>query len=104
MKASLVHDLQARADDAPFGITWLKGLTLRRFGVVLLIVLLYCASSITELVQISFGDWPFRTSRRFLATGAAKLDPQTFWQIHRSTVVNVDAFAGVHRDSAAGFA
>jgi DNA-binding LytR/AlgR family response regulator len=29
-----------------------------------------------------------------------ELDPQTFWQIHRSTVVNVNAIAGVTRDMA----
>lgn len=28
-----------------------------------------------------------------------ELDPQTFWQIHRSTLVNVNAIAGVTRDS-----
>ena len=28
-----------------------------------------------------------------------ELDPQTFWQIHRSTLVNVNAIAGVIRDS-----
>lgn len=28
-----------------------------------------------------------------------ELDPQTFWQIHRSTLVNVNAIAGVVRDS-----
>jgi DNA-binding LytR/AlgR family response regulator len=27
-----------------------------------------------------------------------ELDPQTFWQIHRGTLVNVNAIAGVHRD------
>jgi DNA-binding LytR/AlgR family response regulator len=27
-----------------------------------------------------------------------ELDPQTFWQIHRSTLVNVNAIAGVQRD------
>ena len=27
-----------------------------------------------------------------------ELDPEKFWQIHRSTIVNVDAIAGVTRD------
>ena len=27
-----------------------------------------------------------------------ELDPQVFWQIHRGTLVNVNAIAGVHRD------
>jgi DNA-binding LytR/AlgR family response regulator len=29
---------------------------------------------------------------------AQQLDPDLFWQIHRATVVNVSAIAGVHRD------
>jgi len=29
---------------------------------------------------------------------ANELDPAQFWQIHRSTLVNVSAIAGVHRD------
>lgn len=29
---------------------------------------------------------------------AARLDPDVFWQVHRSTVVNANAIASVHRD------
>jgi DNA-binding LytR/AlgR family response regulator len=29
---------------------------------------------------------------------ADEVDPQQFWQIHRSTLVNVSAIAGIHRD------
>jgi DNA-binding LytR/AlgR family response regulator len=29
---------------------------------------------------------------------AEQLDPELFWQIHRSTLVNVNAIAGVSRD------
>ncbi len=31
---------------------------------------------------------------------AAQLDPQQFWQIHRSTIVNLDHLAGTRRDDA----
>jgi DNA-binding LytR/AlgR family response regulator len=27
-----------------------------------------------------------------------EVDPQTFWQIHRGTLVNVNAIAGIQRD------
>jgi DNA-binding LytR/AlgR family response regulator len=27
-----------------------------------------------------------------------ELDPALFWQIHRGTVINVNAISGVHRD------
>jgi DNA-binding LytR/AlgR family response regulator len=36
--------------------------------------------------------------RRTIRELAEELDPQVFWQIHRSTLVNVNAIAGVHRD------
>jgi DNA-binding LytR/AlgR family response regulator len=36
--------------------------------------------------------------RRPIRELVAELDPSTFWQIHRSTVINVNAIAGVHRD------
>jgi DNA-binding LytR/AlgR family response regulator len=36
--------------------------------------------------------------RKSLAELQAELDPANFWQIHRSTVVNVNAIAGVSRD------
>lgn len=36
--------------------------------------------------------------RKSLAELQAELDPANFWQIHRSTVVNVSAIAGVSRD------
>jgi DNA-binding LytR/AlgR family response regulator len=37
--------------------------------------------------------------RRPIKQLLAELDPQTFWQIHRSTLVNVNAIAGITRDS-----
>ncbi|HUP29859.1 MAG TPA: LytTR family DNA-binding domain-containing protein [Usitatibacter sp.] len=36
--------------------------------------------------------------RRPLKDLVAELDPESFWQIHRSTVVNANAIAGVRRD------
>jgi DNA-binding LytR/AlgR family response regulator len=36
--------------------------------------------------------------RRPIKELIAELDPQTFWQIHRGTVVNVNAIAGVQRE------
>ena len=38
--------------------------------------------------------------RKSLKELLEELDPQSFWQIHRSTVVNVNAIAGVSRDFA----
>jgi DNA-binding LytR/AlgR family response regulator len=36
--------------------------------------------------------------RKSIKELAEELDPDLFWQIHRSTLVNVSAIAGVHRD------
>jgi len=36
--------------------------------------------------------------RRPIKELAQELDPAMFWQIHRGTVINVNAIAGVHRD------
>jgi DNA-binding LytR/AlgR family response regulator len=36
--------------------------------------------------------------RKSIKELADELDPDLFWQIHRSTLVNVSAIAGVHRD------
>ena len=36
--------------------------------------------------------------RRPIKELVQELDPAMFWQIHRSTVINVNAIAGVHRD------
>jgi DNA-binding LytR/AlgR family response regulator len=36
--------------------------------------------------------------RKSIAELVAELDPETFWQIHRGTIVNVNAVAGVHRN------
>jgi DNA-binding LytR/AlgR family response regulator len=38
--------------------------------------------------------------RKSLKELLEELDPQSFWQIHRSTIVNVNAIAGVSRDFA----
>jgi len=36
--------------------------------------------------------------RRPIKELIAELDPEVFWQIHRSTLVNVNAISGIHRD------
>ena len=36
--------------------------------------------------------------RRSIKELAAELDPDVFWQIHRGTLVNANAIAGVSRD------
>jgi DNA-binding LytR/AlgR family response regulator len=47
------------------------------------------------LVATAAGD---SLIRRPIKELIAELDPDIFWQIHRSTLVNVNAIAGIHRD------
>jgi DNA-binding LytR/AlgR family response regulator len=46
-------------------------------------------------VVTAHGESLIRTSLKDLLDG---LDPSLFWQIHRSTIVNVNAIAAVSRD------
>lgn len=46
-------------------------------------------------VALADGEALIKTSIRELVDG---LDPEVFWQVHRSTLVNVTAIAGVSRD------
>ena len=41
--------------------------------------------------------------RKSLKELSNELDPAQFWQIHRSTIVNVNAIAGVSRELSGGF-
>jgi DNA-binding LytR/AlgR family response regulator len=41
--------------------------------------------------------------RKTLKELSNELDPAQFWQIHRSTIVNVNAIAGVSRELSGGF-
>jgi len=58
-------------------------------------VLYFRADHKYTLVVTTNVEMPIRLSVRDLVE---RLDPATFWQIHRGTVVNVNAIAGVSRD------
>jgi DNA-binding LytR/AlgR family response regulator len=58
-------------------------------------VLYFRADHKYTLVVTASGETPIRLSVKELVD---RLDPATFWQIHRGTVVNVNAIAGVSRD------
>jgi DNA-binding LytR/AlgR family response regulator len=58
-------------------------------------VLFFQSDSKYTLVVTADGE---STIRKSIAELTQELDPETFWQIHRSTIVNVHAVAGVHRN------
>ena len=58
-------------------------------------VLFFHADDKYTCVQTSQAEFLIRTP---IAELAAALDPTTFWQVHRSTIVNLDHLAGTRRD------
>jgi len=57
-------------------------------------ILYFQSDSKYTLVVTAEGEFLIRKSIAELAT---ELDPEFFWQIHRGTIVNVDAISAVHR-------
>jgi DNA-binding LytR/AlgR family response regulator len=58
-------------------------------------VLFFQADDKYTLVRTAHGEHLIRTP---IVELAAQLDPERFWQIHRSTIVNLDHLAGTRRD------
>jgi DNA-binding LytR/AlgR family response regulator len=57
-------------------------------------VIYFQADSKYTLVVTAEGETPIRMTIQELAQ---RLDPEVFWQIHRSTIVNLGEIASVHR-------
>jgi len=77
-------------------LQWIKatiGQTLRMIPVA--DVLFFQSDEKYTRVALADGEALIKTPIRELLDG---LDPEVFWQIHRSTLVNVNAIAGVTRD------
>jgi DNA-binding LytR/AlgR family response regulator len=60
-------------------------------------VMFFNADDKYTVVRAAKAEYLIRTPITELA---AQLDPQQFWQIHRSTIVNLDHMAGTRRDEA----
>lgn len=58
-------------------------------------ILYFQADDKYTVVMTAAGEHLIRTS---IAELAAQLDPDQFWQIHRSTLINLDYLAGTRRD------
>jgi DNA-binding LytR/AlgR family response regulator len=85
-----------RAAAAPEPLTWLTAGAGRETRLILVDEVVYFrADNKYTTVVTADGEAVLRTSIRDLL---ARLDPQAFRQIHRSTVVNLRAIAGISRD------
>jgi DNA-binding LytR/AlgR family response regulator len=94
----LLHQLSARLNpgSAPHYLTWIQanvGSTIQMIAVDE--VLFFVSDEKYTRVQTAQVEALIRKPIKELVD---ELDPQQFWQIHRSTLVNVKAIAGVTRD------
>jgi DNA-binding LytR/AlgR family response regulator len=85
-----------RTDSAPEPLTWLTAGVGRETRLILIDEVVYFrADHKYTTVVTADGEALLRTPIRDLL---ARLDPQGFKQIHRSTIVNLRAIAGITRD------
>jgi DNA-binding LytR/AlgR family response regulator len=92
-----LHALSTKmSGQAPQYLTWLQASVGQNIQMVSLDEVLYCVSDEKYTrIQTLKQDFLIRKPIKELVEN---LDPQIFWQIHRSTLVNVKAIAGVQRD------
>lgn len=94
--ATLKREMRAGADGAPEYMRWIKaslGSTLKLIDVK--DVLFFNSDEKYTRVVTETEEALIRKPLRELLD---ELDPNVFWQIHRGTIVNVNAIAGVTRD------
>lgn len=65
------------------------------FQVAVADVLFFHADDKYTVVKTAAGERLIRTT---IAELASRLDPEQFWQVHRSTLINLDYLAGTRRD------
>ena len=98
--AALLERLGAapRASDAPEPLTWITASAGKETRLILVDEVAYFrADNKYTTVMTAEGEALLRTPIKELL---AVLDPATFKQIHRSTIVNLKAIAGITRDDA----
>jgi DNA-binding LytR/AlgR family response regulator len=95
----LLHRLAAHAEPAAARPAWLRWLQANVGASIQVIdvadVLFFVSDEKYTRVQTAAGEALLRKPIKELVD---ELDPERFWQIHRSTVVNVEAIASVVRD------
>ncbi|HQR11077.1 MAG TPA: LytTR family DNA-binding domain-containing protein [Casimicrobiaceae bacterium] len=96
--SALVAELRATIrSDAP-RIKWIKAAVGKQVKLIAVgdVVYFQADTKYTRVVLVS-GEALIRTPLKELL---ADLDPEKFWQVHRGTIVNLDAVAGVLREDA----
>ena len=93
----LLHSLSAQVSGRPAHyLSWLQASVGQTIQMVAVEDVLYCVSD-EKYTRVQTAQQEFLI-RKPIKELVDELDPAKFWQIHRSTLVNVKAIAGVVRD------
>lgn len=93
----LLHTLAAQMNgQRPAYLSWLQASVGQTLQMVPVEEVLFCISD-EKYTRVQTAKQEFLI-RKPIKELVEELDPQVFWQIHRSTLVNVKAIAGVQRD------
>jgi DNA-binding LytR/AlgR family response regulator len=93
----LLHSLAAQVSGRPAHyLSWLQASVGQTIQMVAVDDVLYCVSD-EKYTRVQTAKQEFLI-RKPIKELVEELDPAIFWQIHRSTLVNVKAIAGVVRD------
>jgi DNA-binding LytR/AlgR family response regulator len=93
----LLHSLSAQVSGRPAHyLSWLQASVGQTIQMVAVEDVLYCVSD-EKYTRVQTAQQEFLI-RKPIKELVDELDPAIFWQIHRSTLVNVKAIAGVLRD------
>lgn len=93
----LLHHLTAQmSGHQPSYLAWLQASVGQTIQMVPVEEVLFCISD-EKYTRVQTAKQEFLI-RKPIKELVEELDPQIFWQIHRSTLVNVKAIAGVQRD------
>ncbi len=93
----LLHSLAAQVSGRPAHyLSWLQASVGQTIQMVAVDDVLYCVSD-EKYTRVQTAQQEFLI-RKPIKELVDELDPAKFWQIHRSTLVNVKAIAGVVRD------
>ncbi len=96
--SALVAALRAGMPGGPARMKWIKAAVGKQVKLIPVTDVVYFQSdTMYTRVVLAAGEALIRTPLKELL---AELDPDRFWQVHRGTIINLDAVAGVLREDA----
>ena len=96
--SALVAQLRASATGGAAWMKWIKAAVGKQVKLIPVSDVIYFQSDTKYTrVVLATGEALIRTPLKDLLAG---LDPDKFWQVHRGTIINLDAVAGVLREDA----